>query len=81
MWFLSFLKNVTPFLLLVLFIYFFIYLFFRLLINVVFFSYHRFWLTVQVKEIYSNLNFVSQRKRSKSTDHLHSYSKILVTGS
>ena len=33
-------------------------------------SYYRFRLTVQVKEIYKNLNFVSQRKRSRSTDHI-----------
>ena len=66
MWFLSFLKNVTPSLLVVLFFFFF---FSPLNISSLL-SYYRFRLKVQVKEIYNILNFVSQRKRSRSTDHI-----------
>ena len=66
MWFLSFRKNVTPSLVVVLFFFFF---FSPFNISSVL-SYYRFRLTVQVEEIYNNLNFVSQRKRSRSTDHI-----------
>ena len=46
----------------------FIYLFFSPFNILTLLWYYRFRLTVQVKEIYNNLNFVSQRKRSRSTD-------------
>ena len=62
--FLSFLKNVTPSLVVVQFFFFSPLNISSLL------SYYRFRLTVQVKEIYKNLNFVGQRKRSRSTDHI-----------
>ena len=64
MWFLSFRKNVTPSLVVVLFFFFSPFNISSVL------SYYRFRLTVQVEEIYNNLNFVSQRKRSRSTDHI-----------
>ena len=67
MWFLSFLKNVTPSLLVVLFFFFF----FLSPLNISsLLSYYRFRLKVQVKEIHNILNFMSQRKRSRSTDHI-----------
>ena len=68
MWFLSFLKNVTPSLLVVLFFFFFFFLSPFNISSLL--SYYRFRLTVEVKEIYNNLSFVSQRKRSRSTDHI-----------